>query len=109
MYTSEEKLHTPSIVAMFGLIIPEPFAIPPTLIGIPPTLYHPEKQIANYQHIYQTETKSIKSWNYFIARQNLITEALKTSNLCFNSYTLAYKVSCSNGNSCRVGPAKTEK
>ena len=31
------KEHTPSIVAMFGWIIPEPFAIPPTRIVVPPT------------------------------------------------------------------------
>lgn len=29
--------HTPSMVAIFGWIIPEPFAIPPTLTLVPPT------------------------------------------------------------------------
>jgi hypothetical protein len=29
--------HTPSMVAIFGWIIPEPFAMPPTLTLLPPT------------------------------------------------------------------------
>lgn len=29
--------HTPSMVAIFGWIIPEPFAIPPTLMRVCPT------------------------------------------------------------------------
>jgi hypothetical protein len=36
------------MVAMFGWIIPEPFAIPPTLTGIP-AIFNPQKKLMQNQ------------------------------------------------------------
>lgn len=42
---------TPSMVAIFGWIIPEPFAIPPTLTFVPPTCkFHRRNKVADDQH-----------------------------------------------------------
>lgn len=48
------KEHTQSIVAMLGWIIPEPFAIPPILIRVPPTYaMHHEQQSATYKYSFE--------------------------------------------------------
>lgn len=83
---------TPSIVAIFGWIIPEPFAIPPILILAPPIFKN--NILLSKQYTRQIKLKAnfraIK-WQY-----------RKGSNLSLNSYTLCYKISCCDGYRCRI-------